>query len=148
MARSTIKTAEIALVAATRKTVLEITADAARRLDASEYWVDFDGEDATAPPVVVEVLRKSATVTGAGSPPSPTKLDPADGTPAYTVKHNASAEGTDGDVLYRHEIHPTSGKHVIFPLGDEIKVALSGMLAIACTAPEAVNVIAGFGVKE
>lgn len=148
MARSTVVTAEIALVAATKKTLLELTAAAAQRLDITEWWVEFDGTSSSAEPAVVEVLRKTATITGAASPPSPRLKDPADGTPAYTVKHNASAEGTDGDVLYRHEVHPTGGKHVIFSAGDEIKVPLSGIIAIAVTAPAGVNAIAGFGVSE
>lgn len=148
MALFTVKTAEIALVAATAKTLLELTAASGHQLEITEWWIDFDGVNPAAEPVVVEVLRKTATITGASSPPSPVKLDAADGAATASAKHNASAEGTDGDVLYRHEVPPTLGKHVIFPLGMEPVVATSGIIAIKATAPAGVNAIAGFGYRE
>ncbi len=147
-AQYTTKTAEIALVAATAKTLLELTAGAANQMKIKEWWIDFDGTSVTAEPVVVEVLRKTGTITGAASPPSPIKKDPADGAAIATAKHNATAEGTDGDVLYRHEVPPTLGKHVLFPLGDEPVVALSGLIAIKATAPAVVNAICGFTHEE
>jgi hypothetical protein len=148
MCQYTGKTAAIALVAATAKTLLELTAGAADRVKLKEWWCEFDGITASAVPVLVQVLRKTGTITGSGSPPSPVPKDAADGTAAGTLKHNATGEGTDGVVLYSHNVPPTLGKHVMFPLGDEIVVPVSGIIAIKVTAPAVVNAIVGFGWDE
>jgi hypothetical protein len=148
MSQYTGKTAAIALAAATAKTLLELTAGAADQVKIKEWWVEFDGVTATAVPVLVEVLRFSATMTGTATPPDPVVKDMANGAAHSTLKHNATSEGTAGVVLYRHNVPPTSGKHVLIPLGDEIVVPLSGMIGIRCTAPAIVNVIAGFGWRE
>ena len=148
MSQYTGKTAAIALAAATAKTLLELTAGSADRVKIKEWWCEFDGVTATAVPVLVEVLRIAATITGTATPPDPTPKSTADGTAAATLKHNATGEGTPGVVLYRHNVPPTSGKHVMFPLGDEIVVALSGLIAIRCTAPAIVNAVVGFAWEE
>lgn len=145
MSTHTAVTAEIALSATTALTLLEITAPSSKTLAVSEWWIEFDGTNGAAQPVVVEILRKTATITGS----TVTPCDKVETTDALaTAKHTASSEGTDGDVLYRFNIHPQGGKHVMFPLGDEIVVQKSGMLAIKATAPAAVNAIAGFGWRE
>lgn len=142
MARYTAVTPEVALVAATAKTVLEITAGSTLTLDVSEWWIEFDGVSGTGQPVVVEILRKTAAATTSSLTPR-SKDQQAD--VLATAGYNATGEGTAGDVLYRFNIHPQGGKHVMFPLGDEIVVQKSGILAIKATAPDAVNAIAGFG---
>lgn len=146
MSQITAVTAEVALAAATAKTIIEIAAPSTKALRVSEYWVDFDGVNGAEAPVVVEVLRKTATITGTTL--TPRAKNQAEQDALATAKHTATAEGTDGDVIYRHEIHPQGSKHVMFPLGDEIVVAKSGMLGIRCTAPAVVNVVAGFGWRE
>lgn len=145
MSQSTAVTAEVALAAATAKTVIEITAPSTKPLAVSEWWCEFDGVSGSEAPVVVQVRRKTATITGTALTPRSKRHD-AD--VLATAKHTATAEGTDGDILYTHEVHPQGGKHVMFPLGDEITIAKSGMLAIVCTAPAVVNVVAGFGWRE
>lgn len=138
-------TPEVALAANTKKTVIEVAASATKGLRVAEWWLEGDGENGAAAPMVVEVLRKTASISGTAL--TPRAKDP-NTEPAFSAKHTATGEGTDGDVIYRHEVHPQGGKHVIFPLGDEIVVPKSGMLAIAVTSPSAVNVIGGFGVRE
>jgi hypothetical protein len=145
MSKHTAVTAEVALAAATAKTLLEITAPSTKTLEVSEWWVEFDGVSGSGEPVVVEILRKTATITGSSLTPR-SKDEQSDA--LATAKHTAAAEGTDGDVLYRFNIHPQGGKHVMFPLGDEIIVQKSGMLAIKAIAPAVVNAIAGFGWRE
>lgn len=145
MSQATAVTAEIALSAATVKTVLEITAPSTKPIAISEWWVEFDGVTGSNAAVVVSVRRKTATITGTSLTPRSKRHD-AD--VLSTAKHTATVEGTDGDILYTHEIHPQGGKHVLFPLGDEITVPKSGIIAITCTAPDAVNCVAGFGWRE
>lgn len=145
MSKHTAVTPEVALVAATAKTVLEVAAPATKTLNISEWWIEFDGVSGTGEPVVVEILRKTASATASALTPR-SKDQQTD--VLATAEYNASAEGTDGDVLYRFNIHPQGGKHVMFPLGDEIVVQKSGMIAIKATAPAAVNAIAGFGWRE
>jgi hypothetical protein len=145
MAKHTAVTAEVALAAATAKTVLEVTAPSTKTIAISEWWIEFDGTSGSAQPVVVEILRKTASITGSSL--TPRSKDQQTDTLA-TAEHTATVEGTDGDVLYRFNIHPQGGKHVMFPLGDEIVVQKSGMIAIKATAPAVVNAIAGFGWRE
>ena len=145
MSQYTGKTAAIALAAATAKTLLELTAGAADQVKIKEWWVEFDGVTATAVPALVEVLRFSASMTGTATPPTGVPKDAADGAVAATLKHNATGEGTAGVVLYRHNVPPTSGKHVLFPLGDEIVVPLSGMIGIRVTAPAIGHPVVGCG---
>jgi len=145
MSQATAVTAEVVLGAATAKTVIELTGPSTKAIAVSEFWCEFDGISGAAEPVLVQVRRKTATITGTAL--TPRTKDPASDVLA-TAKHTATVEGTDGDILYTHNIHPQGGKHVMFPLGDEILLAKSGMLAIVCTAPAAVNVVAGFGWRE
>lgn len=137
--------AEVALVAATAKTVLQIVAGASKPLEVYEWWVDFDGTAPTNEHVTVKILRKSAAGT-AGSSVTPVAKKGA--APLFTAGQNYSAEGTLDAEVYSHNVHPQDSKHVIWSLGDEIDVPVSGILAIQCTAPAGVNVRAGFGVRE
>lgn len=149
MRQFTIKNAAaVALVAATAKTVLYLKAGANLPLDVSEWWTEFDGTSGSAVPVLVELLRftTDCTVTSATPTSKGSILNAA--TAYFTGGSNASVEGTAGDVLYRHNVPPTAGKHVMFPLGDEIQVGKGERLGIRITAPAGVNVLAGFGVRE
>lgn len=149
MDQYTAVTTEVALAAATAKTVLLITAASTKRLQVAEFWVEGDGISGSAEPMVVEVLRKSGTLTGYGSI-TPNPLDPAAPAALFTAGQGDgdSTEGTDGAVLYRHEVHPQGGKHYVFPLGRYIHLAVNGVLGIRVTSPATGNVVAGFGVDE
>lgn len=144
------QTAEIALVAATVKTVLQLTAPTNQRGLIQGWGVYFDGTSTTAEPVQVEVLRQTTAGTGAGSPPTAKIRKPAGAaeTVQFAAAHNFSAEPTAGDILDAVEVHPQQGYEVIFPEGEEIDVGGAGRIAIRCTAPAGVNVRAKFVHEE
>lgn len=140
-------TAEIALSAATAKTVVQITAPTNQALKVTRYSVFFDGTSTTAEPVQVRVLRQ--TTAGTMTSLTPLKLDDArTETIQSTAQHTATAEPTASDVLAVAEVHPQQGYDVILPLGGEVIVKGGGRLGIECTAPATVNVRAQFWYEE
>lgn len=140
------QTGEVALAAATAKTVLQIVAPANHKLKVLRWGVYFDGINSSAEPVEVRLLRQ--TTAGTMSALTPTKL----GTDAETLQtgaqHSATAEPTAGDVLDMCEVHPQAGYEVILPMGQEIKIPGGGRLGIECKAPASVNVRAKIVIEE
>lgn len=141
-----VTTSEIALSAATAKTVLQITAPTNQRVRVKEWGVFFDGVSTTGEPVQVRVLRQ--TTAGTMSSATPVARDGHTETVQTTASHTATAEPTAGNVLDVVEVHPQSGYEKIFPLGDEIIVPGGGRLGIECTAPAGVNVRAKIAFEE
>lgn len=132
-------TAEIALTAATAKTILQLVAAANHRVKILGWGVFFDGTSTTAEPVQVRLLRQ--TTAGTMTALTPTKRDDsiAD-TLLTTAQHTATAEPTAGDLLEAIEVHPQSGYQVMYPLGAEPIVGGGDRVGIECTAPAGVNV--------
>lgn len=140
-------TAEVALAAATAKTVLQLVAAANHRVQVLEWSVAFDGTSTTAEPVLVELLRQ--TTAGTMSALTPVKMDDSlSETLQTTAQHTATAEPTAGDVLRRIEVHPQQGFVQEFGLGNEIIVGGGDRVGIRCTAPAVVNVVAGIRFCE
>ncbi len=139
----------LALVAATAKSAIEVGTAASDRAKIVAWWVEFDGTSGTAVPVKVEVGRFSSGVTTATTGTAG-KYDPADGTPSVTVKHSTSTEGagTAEAGLETHRIHPQAGLLVQYPLGRELVLAPSTFFRIRCTAAAGVNVTAGVVWEE
>lgn len=132
-------TAEIALSAATAKTVIQIVAPTNQKLKVERIGLFFDGVSPTGEPVQVRVLRQ--TTAGTMTSLTPVKRNNGDGeTIQGTAQHTATAEPTAGDVYDVFEIHPQSGYDIFFPLGQEPLVKGGDRLGIECTAPAAVNV--------
>lgn len=140
------QTVEIALTAATAKTVLQIVAPANQRLKIKRWGVFFDGISSTAEPVQVRVLRQ--TTAGTMSALTPTKQDTHAETIQTTAQHTATAEPTAGDVLDMVEVHPQSGYEVILTPETYIKVGGGGRVGIEITAPAIVNVRAKIVFEE
>ncbi len=138
---------EVALVAATAKTVLQLLAPTNQRIAIRGYAVSFDGIAGNAEPVIVEVLRQ----TTAGTMTAGVKVkDDSFGSETIqtTVTKNATAEPTASDVIRQDNIHPQTGVEFRFAPDEELVVAGAGRLAIRCTAPAAVNVLARFICEE
>jgi hypothetical protein len=144
--RAVALTDEIALSAATAKTVIQIAAPANQRVIVKEWGVFFDGVDPLAQPVQVELAKQSTA--GTMSSLTPAKITPGSETVQTTASHTATAEPTESAVLDTVEVHPQSGYEKIFPLGEEIIVAGGERLGIVCTAPAAVNVRAKIKFEE
>lgn len=130
--------AEVALVGATPKTVLMLTAPANHRAKILGWSVGFDGTVAGNEPVVVELVRYTTSGTFTSVTPKPCDDDLTE-TFQSTGGANASAEPTASDIIAVKEVHPQTAYEVLYPFGQEIKVKGSGRVGIRCTAPQAVN---------
>lgn len=141
-------TTEIALAAATAKTVLQIVAPTNQRVLVKRLGLFFDGVSVTGEPVQVRVLRQ--TTAGTMSALTPVKVRPggAAETIQSTAQHTATVEPTAGDVLDVFEIHPQSGFDGWLPLTGEIDMAGGTRLGIECTAPAVVNARAKIWFEE
>lgn len=137
---------EIALSAATAKTVLQVVAPANHRVVLKRWGVFCDGVSPTAEPVQVRLLRQ--TTAGTMSAATPRKMDGYAETIQSTAQKTASAEPTAGDVLAVLEVHPQQGYAEAFPYGDEPIIAGGGRVGIECTAPAGVNVRAQLICEE
>lgn len=132
---------DIALSAATAKTIMSVINASNGLIRICEFAVSFDGVSATAEPVTVELC--SSTEAGAGTATSHTIVQcrGATRTVQATAKRNFTAEPTTLTVLKRWLVHPQTGLMVQFPLGREPEqVTTADALVIRCTAPATVNV--------
>lgn len=140
-------TSEVALSAATAKTIVQIVAPTNQRLKIKSWGVFFDGTSATAEPVVCELMRQ--TDAGTMSALTLVKDDPSfTETIQSTAQENATGEPTGSTVLERRNVHPQASYEKIYPFGQEKKVPGGGRLAIRCTAPAGVNVIGEIAFEE
>lgn len=141
------QTAEIALTAATARTVIQLVAATNHRVKLLGWGVFFDGVSTTAEPVQVRLLRQ--TTAGTMSSLTPVKMDDSLAESLLTTaQHTATAEPTAGDVLDVLEVHPQQGYEIMYPLGQEPIIGGSDRLGIECTAPAGVNVRAKMRFEE
>lgn len=140
------QTAEVALTAATAKTVLQVVAASNHKVKLLRWGVFFDGTSATAEPVQVRLLRQ--TSAGTMSALTPTKQTTDSETLQTSAQHTATAEPSAGDVLDVCEVHPQSGYEVVLTPDNYIWVAGGGRVGIECTAPAGVNVRAKVVFEE
>ncbi len=141
------QTAEVALTAATAKTVVQIKAAANHRVAVLGWGVFFDGTSVTAEPVQVRLIRQSTA--GTMSALTPVALDGDIAlTLQTTAQHTATAEPTAGNVVDVIECHPQQGYEMIYPLGQEVILTGGGYVGIECTAPATVNVRAKLRFEE
>ena len=142
-----IQTAEVALSAATAKTVIQLVAPSNHRLKVLGWGVFFDGVSVTAEPVQVRLLRQ--TTAGTMSALTPVKQDDSlSESLQATAQHTATAEPTAGDVLDMIECHPQQGYEIAYSMGQEVIVGGGDRIGIECTAPANVNVRAKIRYEE
>lgn len=131
---------DIALTAATAKSVLSVINATNGIIKVVELAACFDGTSPTAEPVTVELC--SSTEATAGTATSHT-IAQVSGTPRAvqaTAKRGFTAEPTVLTVLKRWLVHPQSSLVLQFPLGREpIQASSADALVLRCTAPAAVN---------
>lgn len=140
-------TAEVGLTAATAKTVLQVVAPSNHRVKVLGWSVSFDGNNPSAEPVVVRLLRQ--TTAGTMTALTPTKTDNSlSESIQSTAQHTATAEPTAGDVLARREVHPQGSYEIWYPLGAEKWIGGGGRVGIECTAPAGVNAVAELVCEE
>jgi len=140
------QTTEVALAAATAKTIMQVIAPANQRLKLKRWGVFFDGVSAVAEPVQVRLLRQ--TDAGTVTSLTPVKLVAGSETVQTTAGHTATVEPTAGDVIDIAEVHPQSGYEVLIPYDMPIEIPGGGRVGIECTAPAIVNVRAKIIFEE
>lgn len=136
---STQTTADVALSAATAKTILGVIAGSGITIRATEIGVSFDGTSSSAEPVTVELCRGDGTSAGTSTSQTPVQLRGATRTVQASGARNYTAEPTTLTVLKRWLVHPQTGIAVQFPLGREVEHTGAGGLFLRCTAPATVN---------
>lgn len=132
---------DIALSAATAKSVLSYICAANSPACITELCAGFDGTTANAEAVTVELC--SSTEAGAGTATSHTMVQ-VSGSPRAaqgSAKRNFTAEPSVLTVLKRWLVPPNGGPLVLqFPLGREpVQNTTADALVLRCTAPAAVN---------
>lgn len=136
--RAVAQTAEVALAAATAKTIIQIVAPGNQRLLVGRWGVFFDGIDPLAQPVEVVLMKQ--TTAGTMSALTPVRITPGSETLQGTAQYNATVEPTSSSIVDMCECHPQSGYEAILPLGEEIQVAGGERLAVVVTSPSVINV--------
>ena len=140
-------TPEVALSAATVRTVVQLIAPANQRLIIKRWSVSFDGVSSTAEPVWVRLLRQ--TSAGTMSALTIVKNVAYPETLLATAQHTSTVSPTSGDVLQRVEVHPQGGGYeMVYPAGQEVQMSGGTRLGIECTAAAAVNVTATIVYEE
>jgi hypothetical protein len=113
-----------------------------------QWWVEFDGTNASAVPVDVEFQRASAAVTTATTLAG-NAMDLAEGASLIVTKHSTTVEGagtlSGGET---HRVHPTSGLLMQYPLGREWVVPVNAFWRLRATAAAAVNATCGIQWEE
>lgn len=136
MARGVYSANTAAQAISTAITILEITAPSANAIEILEAYAVSDAN--TDVMCRIQLLRKTATITGTATPPTPVALD-GSATSGVTVKWKATAEGTDGNVLRPDVFHMKSGWFWV-PKNARQRIIVPGAGIIALKFPSATNV--------
>lgn len=131
---------DVALVAATAKTVVSVTP--AKLITINTVVISFDGVTATNTPVLIEVCKGDGTSVGTSTAVTPVQVR---GRPVAAGSSAAKAYTAEPTVLTQMKpirIPPTSGLMVQLPLGREEQAdpTTCKVIAIRLTAAQAVNV--------
>lgn len=140
---------DVALTAATAKTILSVINSANGLIRIIELGVSFDGTSSSAEPVTVELCSSTQATAGTSTSHTIVQSGGATRTVQATAARNYTAEPTVLTVLKRWLVHPQSGLVVQFPLGREPEQVTGGdALCIRCTAPAGVNAQAYMEFEE
>ncbi|MFI6299538.1 hypothetical protein ACIBEJ_48645 [Nonomuraea sp. NPDC050790] len=131
---------DVALVAATAKTVLNVVAATGSGLKVVELSVTFDGTSVTAEPVTVELTRSTQATAGTSTATTPAQVSGASRAALASGARAYTAEPTVVSVVKRWLVHPQAGLVLQFPLGREPQQNTAGQaMGLRCTAPAGVN---------
>lgn len=129
---------EVALVAATVKTVLEVVAPANIAIQIKGWGISFDGVSVTAEPVQIALAVKSVAATASAVTERDLDIDHS-GTIQTVGTVNATVEGTITFSYEARNVHPQQGFEIWYPQGEEKKIEPTGIVGLRATAPAAVN---------
>jgi hypothetical protein len=131
---------DIALSAATTKSVLSVVTAANAPVKIVEIGVSFDGTSSTAEPVTVELCSSTEATAGTSTSHTIAQTGGVPRTAQASGKRNFTVEPTTLTVLKRWLVHPQAGMVLQFPLGREpMQTTTSDAIVLRCTAPAAVN---------
>lgn len=134
---------EIALSAATARTIIQLAAATNTRIALKSFGFFFDGTSSSNEPVRIDLMRQSSAGTASAATPA----SDMETTPAETIQTSGrtafTVEPTYGNVLRSYNCHPQAGFERSYAMDEEIIVPGGGRLALRLTAPANVNV-AGF----
>lgn len=153
MALYTFSIDNVALVASTAKTVIELGTTANTRAKIIEWWVEAIGTKVNAEPIKIEVGRFSAAVTTATTGTA-SQDEPSDPPPDTVVKHSTTVEGAGSaeSGIEIRRLHPqsrtTAARFSQALIGREYVLTVSTFWRIRVTAGEAVNVTVGVRWEE
>jgi hypothetical protein len=137
-----------ALLAATAKTVCQVTAPTNQRLKVIGFGFYTDGVAPTAVPVQLRILRQTTAGTGSAITAAIAEQGLTE-TVQSSALGNHSAEPTAGAVLRVISIPVFMGQYEIsLPAGQEIYIGGAGRLGFEMNAPAAVNVRGFVRVEE
>lgn len=133
---------DVALTAATAKTIMNIINGTNALFRVVEWGVSFDGTSASAEPVAVEICSSTQATAGTSTSHTIAQVGGPTRTVQATAARNYTAEPTVITVLKRHLVRADGGLFVVqYPLGREVEqVTTADGILIRCTAPAAVNV--------
>ena len=109
-------TADVALSAATAKTILNVIAAANGLLRIIEFGVSFDSVTAAAEPVTVELCKSTQATAGTSTAHTIVQSGGPTRTVQGTARRNYTAEPTALTVIKRWLVHPQTGIVMQFPL--------------------------------
>src|SRR6266496_2732628 len=143
----TVAPIQVALVAATVKTVLQVAIPATTRIKIIGWGISFDGTVSTNDPGEVSLVDAgyaattgtSLTVDKWGSDDAPASL--CIGGAALTA-YNLTAEGTPAGthrLLDSQEVHPQAGYGIWFPDGRQPRIDTSRFLRVRANFAQVVN---------
>lgn len=131
---------DIALVAATAKSVVNVINGANALARIAEMGVSFDGVTAGNEPITVELCHSTQATAGTSTSHTIAQLRGATRTVEGTGARNYTAEPTVLTVLKRWLVHPQTGLVIQYPLGREPEqITTADGTIIRCIAPDAVN---------
>lgn len=142
-------TADVALTAATAKTILSIINGSNATIRLVEASISFDGTSSSAEPVTVELCFSTEATAGTATSQSLVQTRGATRTPQCSAKRNFTAEPTVLTVVRQWRIHPQTGITYPLPLGREIEqITTADAICLRGTAPANVNCGSHMEVEE
>lgn len=133
-------TADVALTAATKKTILAVIAGSNALIRIVEFGVSFDGTSATAEPVTVELEGCTQATAGTSTSQTPVQMRGPTRTVQASGARNYTAQPTTLTAWKRWLVHPQTGIEMQYPLGREPEqITTADAIDLSCTAPATVN---------
>ena len=141
------RTSQQAFVAATIESLMQLTAAANHRFAITRYGVGSEGIVNTEQPAIVELLRQSTVATGAALTLRHKKGGHPD-TIETTALDAITVEGTAGDILRAHTLHPQANMDLGDNFSEEEEVDPAGRIALRLTFPQAQTVSGYIDIEE